>query len=60
MDVLRLVTIFKGEVLEERVCGEWGGKECRGEEAGGIREDSRLGLREEEGSERLSSRWWWF
>lgn len=32
MDVLWLIAIFEDEILEERVCGERGREEFRGEE----------------------------
>lgn len=32
MNVFRLIAIFNGEVLKERICGERGRKKMRGEE----------------------------
>lgn len=48
MDVLRLITIFESEVLEERICGERSGEESWGEEERRVREDRGLGFGEEE------------
>lgn len=46
MEVFRLIAVFEGQVLEERVCGQWGFEEVLGEESRRVREDCGLGLRE--------------
>lgn len=59
--ILRLVAIFEGKVLEERVGGKRGCEEIGGEEMGRVREDCGLGLREEErgGGWWLEGWLWW-
>lgn len=48
MEVLRLVPILESKVLEERVGGEWGCEEVRGEKVRRLGQDCGLSCWEEE------------